>query len=131
MGYHNMTPARRAALRKAQLASAAKRRKYGVGSQAKRAVKQQAGFAKASVQVAANRRHVGSSGFQKKTKKALKYATSPATKQYVGRVAKGAATGYVIKKAFQGNLAPAIVAMHVSNISAANRAANRKRKKKR
>ena len=33
---HTMTPARRAALRKAQLASAAKRRKYGVGYAAKR-----------------------------------------------------------------------------------------------
>ena len=40
MATHVMTPARRAALRKAQLASAAKRRKYGVGYSARRSVKQ-------------------------------------------------------------------------------------------
>lgn len=69
---HVMTPARRAALRKAQLASAAKRRRGGVGSAARRAVGQKAGYAKASTQVAV-RRHVGSKGFQKKAKTAAKY----------------------------------------------------------
>jgi hypothetical protein len=71
-GYHAMTPARRAALRKAQLASAAKRRKYGVGSQVRRAGRQSFQRAGASAQVAA-RRHVGSKGFQRGAKKAAKY----------------------------------------------------------
>ena len=69
---HVMTPARRAALRKAQLASAAKRRRGGVGSAAKRAVSQKAGYYGASANVAA-RRHVGSKGFKQGAKKALKY----------------------------------------------------------
>lgn len=72
MATHVMTPARRAALRKAQLASAAKRRRGGVGSSAKRAVRQKAGYARASASVA-TRRHVGSKGFKSKAKKAAKY----------------------------------------------------------
>lgn len=69
---HVMTPARRAALRKAQLASAAKRRRGGVGAAARRAVRQKSQYALASTSVSA-RRHVGSKGFQKGVKKAAKY----------------------------------------------------------
>lgn len=72
MATHVMTPARRAALRKAQLASAARRRRGGVGAQAKRAIRQKGQYAAASTQVAA-RRHVGSQGFKKNVKKGLKY----------------------------------------------------------
>lgn len=72
MATHVMTPARRAALRKAQLASAQRRRRGGVGAQAKRAVRQRGQYAVASTQVAA-RRHVGSKGFRAKAKKGLKY----------------------------------------------------------
>lgn len=54
---HTMTPRRRAALRKAQLASARKRRKRNtVGSSVKRAVRQRASYAKASVQTRRGRR---------------------------------------------------------------------------
>jgi hypothetical protein len=52
------------------LASAAKRRKYGVGYQAQRAVRQRAGYAQANL---ALKRHVGSKGFGSTVKKAAKY----------------------------------------------------------
>src|ERR1700751_1568969 len=84
-GPHVMTPARRAALRKAQLASAAKRRKYGtVTGSAKRAIRQKAGYAGASFAVA---RHTGTKGHFAKTKKAAKYTAIAGA----GAVALGAA----------------------------------------
>jgi hypothetical protein len=46
MATHVMTPARRAALRKAQLVSAQKRRKYGVRYQAKNVARQKIAYAK-------------------------------------------------------------------------------------
>lgn len=61
---HTMTPARRAALRKAQLASARKRRKSGVGSSAKKAIRQRASYARASASLP---------GAKNKRRKALKY----------------------------------------------------------
>ena len=54
---HTMTPARRAALRKAQLASARKRRKRNtVRSSVKRAVRQRASYTKASYQARKSRK---------------------------------------------------------------------------
>lgn len=59
---HRMTAARRAALRKAQLASARKRRKHGVRSGVKRSISQGRSSAKASASLARRsknyRRHV-------------------------------------------------------------------------
>lgn len=51
---HRMTPARRAALRKAQLASARKRRKRGVGSAVNRSVRQGASRTRASAALTVN-----------------------------------------------------------------------------
>lgn len=70
---HTMTPGRRAALRKAQLASARKRRRGGVGSAAKRAVRQRSQYTRASASVA-SRRVVKKKGFKGKAKKAAKKA---------------------------------------------------------
>ena len=81
---HVMTPARRAALRKAQLASARKRRRRGVISSAKRAVRQKGQYAKASASVARNR-HVGKKKLNTRAKRVLKYAA--------GGAAIGAAAG--------------------------------------
>lgn len=51
---HRMTPARRAALRKAQLVSARKRRKRGVRSSVNRSVRQGASRSRASAALAVN-----------------------------------------------------------------------------
>ena len=70
MATYTLTPARRAALRKAQLASAAKRRRHGTVPQTlRRSIGQRTGYAKASFQVK-------SRDFQKssRTRKGLKYA---------------------------------------------------------
>lgn len=55
---HRMTPARRAALRKAQLASARKRRKNGVGSQVRRASNQSFQRARANASLKGSRRKI-------------------------------------------------------------------------
>jgi hypothetical protein len=74
MAIHTMTPARRAALRKAQLASAAKRRRHGtVGGAIRRATRQRAGYVGASANVAF-RHNAKSRDFSGKAKKGLKYA---------------------------------------------------------
>lgn len=54
-GTYVLTPARRAALRKAQLASAARRRKYGIGSQFARVGRQQVQYTAASASLGARR----------------------------------------------------------------------------
>lgn len=82
--YGSFTPARAAALRKAQLASAAKRRKYGVGYQAGRATRQ---FGQRQAANFAVKRHVGSKGFSPKAKKALKYTAIGAGVGAVGLAA--------------------------------------------
>lgn len=48
---HRMTPARRAALRKAQLTSARKRRKGGVGAAAKRSASQRVAYTRVNVRL--------------------------------------------------------------------------------
>jgi hypothetical protein len=53
---HTMTPARRAALRKAQLASARRRRKGGVGSAVKRSASQRISATKADFALRRSRR---------------------------------------------------------------------------
>jgi hypothetical protein len=89
---HTMTPRRRAALRKAQLASARKRRKRNtVGSSVKRAVRQRASYAKASVQTRRGRRKKkaskGDTGKKAtRTKKVMAYTA-------VGLAGAGAAYG--------------------------------------
>jgi hypothetical protein len=98
---HVMTPARRAALRKAQLASAAKRRRGGVGSAARRAVGQKAGYARASASVA-TRRHVGSKGFQRKVKKGVKYtAIGLGAAAAIGAGYGGTAGGFAAHKTYK------------------------------
>jgi len=70
MATYTLTPARRAALRKAQLASAAKRRRHGTVPQTiGRAARQRAGYARASFQVKSRDFNKGS-----RTKRGLKYA---------------------------------------------------------
>lgn len=55
---HVMTPARRAALRKAQLASARKRRRYGtVGGSVRRATRQRSAYLASSAQVTLRKRN--------------------------------------------------------------------------
>ena len=59
---YRMTPARRAALRRAQLISAQKRRKYGVGYQAKNAVRQKVDYARTNPRKAVKYAAVGLAG---------------------------------------------------------------------
>ena len=58
MAKHVMTPARRAALRKAQLVSARKRRRNGLKSAARRNVKQGASYARATYGTKKGRRRI-------------------------------------------------------------------------
>lgn len=97
---HTMTPRRRAALRKAQLASARKRRKRNtVGSSVKRAVRQRASYAKASVQTRRGRKRKSSpSGKGKKrAKKAMVYTAVGLTGAGAAYGAHKAAGGRVIR----------------------------------
>lgn len=73
---HVMTPARRAALRKAQLVSARKRRKHGLGYSAKRAGRQTLSTARAGGSLA--------------TRRAVRKFNSPANRRIARHVAVGA-----------------------------------------
>src|SRR4051812_37132495 len=80
MAVHTMTAARRAALRKAQLASARKRRRYGPVAAARKATGQRAGYAANSAKLKARSAY--------KSPKNRKRA-----KGFVKKVGKGAAIG--------------------------------------
>lgn len=72
---HVMTPARRAALRKAQLVSARKRRRRGVGKELKRAGRQTVSAARAGGSVASRKavRRFNSPANKVRRRKAIKY----------------------------------------------------------
>lgn len=121
---HVMTPARRAALRKAQLASAAKRRRYGVGSQVRRATRQRVQYAGASAQVA--RRHVGRKGFSATTKRRLKTAGHLAV---AGAVASAPLLASVAYSEAAGNHARMRASTNMTAYGTTNRRAVRHLKK--
>src|SRR6516165_7977817 len=111
MATYTLTPARRAALRKAQLASAAKRRRHGTVPQTlRRSIGQRTGYAKASFQVKSRDFQKGS-----KVKKGLKYAA-------VGLGAYGAtsaARGYHSRRTSQDYLSHRTRIMAAHHISEA------------